>query len=385
MANNDNETVQMVDDGNTAAGSDETTMIIDSDAAEVPAVKTKKELKQERKDLKKHKKEVKKDAKRHSATTTKAERFWMVVLRLFVIVMMIACVVLLVRTYNNISDLASGTSSSDSSSSSSSGSSSSTSSTSTSNTTSTSTSTSTGSNSSDTSSDASDTSADTDSSGDNADSSGTAAGDLSTKEGIVEYYKTAYSNAISNASSATKYYDNTLNYNDYLDIGGNSTLESVAKTLMSTFMKEDTTEYTYTGSDIEANLPPSGSNVSGLTADMISEATCTEDGDNYIITLTINSTEDNYDTGSMTGNLVSIINEQSVTDAAGSLVTLSGLENRYIGATVTATVEKSTGNLINLETDVPSYMCFGEAKVLIVSVQDVSIGLEYLQKWRIEY
>ncbi len=398
MAKNDNDNTQAFDAQNTEVVDDAVEEVVDDvmgvdngdgDVESVPAVKTKKELKQERKQLKKHKKEVKKEAKRHSATTTKAERFWIVVLRIFVIVMMVICVVLLVETYQNINELASSDTS-DTSASSSTGS---TSSSSANSSGGTSSSSSSSSSADDTDSSASDTasadSADTDaaSSDDSSASSdgSSATTSLSTKEEIVEYYKTAHAKVLSSASSVTKYYDNTLNYNDYLNINGNSTLEGIAQTLMSSFMTEDTTEYTYTGSDIAANFPPSNSTVDGLTADIVSEATCVEDGDNYIITITIDSTEDNYDTGEKTGNLLNIVSEEAVTNAAGSLVTLSGLENRYIGGNVTATIEKSTGNMIALETDLPSYMCFDEAKVLIISVQDVGIGLEYLQKWTIAY
>ena len=39
-----------------------------------------------------------------------------------------------------------------------------------------------------------------------------------------------------------------------------------------------------------------------------------------------------------------------------------------------------------LETDTPSYMCFTSATVMkIITVNNVGIGLEYIQKWTIEW
>ena len=216
---------------------------------------------------------------------------------------------------------------------------------------------------------------------------GATAGDLNMtdKASVVEYYKTAHAKALSSASKATRVYDNAVNYNNVLEIGDNSTLAGVAQKLMGTFLKENTEAIEYTGSDIGANFPPAGGNSNGLTPDMISDFSCTEEGANYIIKLTIDSTEDNPDKGEKTKNLCTTVDEAGVKEAAGSLVKLEGMENHYIGANVTATIDKATGNLIHLETDVPSYMIFAKASVMIVSVENARIGLEFQQKWDVAY
>lgn len=341
------------------------------EAEAVSAVKTKKELKKERKEIKKHKKEVKKEAKRHSAKRTRAQNFFLVVLTLLVVVSMLFCSVSAIKITVGIgkTETAAADDSGNASANSSSGSSSSSSSGNTTANTPAATP------SEDTSSSSGE--------GTPAAPGDASSADLSTKEGVVEYYKAAHAKVLSSAKSATHTYNNTLNYNNVLEIGGNSTLAKVAQSLMNSFMKEENNLATYTGADIAAKFP--GDHVQNLTADMLSEATCVEDGDNYIITLKVNSTEENPDKGEKTGAITSIINEKEVTDAAGSMVTLAGLENRYVGATVKATIQKSTGNMIAFESDVPSYMCFSEAKVMVISVKDCRIGLEYLQKWTMEY
>lgn len=336
-----------------------------------PVVKTKKELKKERKALKKHKKEVKKEARKHSATATRAQRFFTNVISLVVIVAMLVC------TYSAISitkgigsgDTAGGSGnniqqSNNPGSSSNPG-----------------TSTTPGSN----------PGTNSDPSGDNGDAPAAdpdqneapVEGDLGTPAGVVAYYKTAHAKVLSEAKAANHTFNNTVNYKDHLEIGGNSTLAGIAKTLMNQFMKEETNLATYTGADIAANFP--GKNVQNLTADMLSKAECVESGDKYIITLVVDSSDDKYDLGEKTGCVTDIIDEKAITDAAGAMVTLNGLENRYCGATVKATIDKATGHMLELESDCPSYMCFGEAKVAFIGVKNVSLGLEYLQNWTIDW
>ena len=202
---------------------------------------------------------------------------------------------------------------------------------------------------------------------------------------MVNYFKAAHAKALSSASKATKVYDNTTNYNNVLEIGDNSTLAGIAQKLMGTFLKENTEATEFTGSDIAANMPPAGGSCNALTPEMISDFSCTDDGTNYIIKLTINSTEEAFDKGEMSQNLVTTVKEADVTEAAGSMVKLEGLECHYVGANATATIDKATGNLIHLETDVPGYMCFAKASVMIVSVENARIGLEFQQKWDIAY
>lgn len=335
----------------------ETETQADEEVKAVPAVKSKRELKKERKALKKHKKEVEKEAKRHSAKRTRAQNFFLTLMTLGVVVSMLFCSITAIKVTKNIGNPSAASNNGGASANGAAGSS-----------------------SSGSSSNAAAGESTSGLSGEPIDVSNL---DLTTPEGVVLYYKAAHAKVLSSAKSATHAYNNTLNYNNTLDIGGNNTLAKVAQSLMGMFMKEETNLATYTGADIAAKFP--GPHVQNLTADMLSEAKCVEEGDNYIITLKVNSTEDAYDTGEKTGSVTAIIDEQVVMDAAGSMVSLSGLENRYIGATVKATIQKSTGNMIAFESDVPSYMCFSEAKVAFISVKDCRIGLEYLQNWTIEY
>lgn len=209
------------------------------------------------------------------------------------------------------------------------------------------------------------------------------AGDLSTPAGVVAYYKTAHAKTLAEAKSISRVYSNTLNYNSVLEIGDSSALAKIAQSLMGTFMKEDTSKIDYTGGDMAKEFP--GKNAQNLTADMVSEASCKDNGDTYTIVIKINSTDQSPDDGTKTSCIVPVVDEKSITDAAGSMVKLEGIANEYVGGNITATVDKASGRITHIETDCPSYMKFAKAGVAIISVDNCRIGLEYQTKWDVNY
>ncbi len=362
---------------------DNTTPVVETESEvliqDVPVVKTKKELKKERKEIKKHKKAVKKEAMMHSAKMTKFNRFLTAAISVLVIAAMLVCTFSAVKITQNISNGATasaedsaGAVNSDNSGNASTPSDSSNSSAS---------STPSGDSGNAPSGDSGNAPA-----GDSNASSGNAAGDLSTKEGVVEYYKTAHAKVLAEAKSVTRTLDNNTNYEEYLEVGGNSTLAGVAKTLMGTFLKANTEPLVCTGADIAANFPPSNNSCAGLTADMIGDYSIKEEGDNYIVTLTLNSTKENPDLGDNAAHLVSIVQTKQVEEAAAGFVSFEGLRNEYIAPTVTATINKTTGQMTALHTITGSFMKFDKATVaFVVNVSNVGIGLQYEQEWTIEW
>lgn len=355
--------------------------------AVIPAAKTKKEIKKERKAIKKHKREVRLEAKKHSAKYTKFQQFLVIAISLAVIASMITSSFFAIKTVQNMKNSTvvsqDNTPAQDTQDNNDAAQNNPVSDNNTQN------------------NDTQDNNAVTPDTPDNDTSSDTNNDQTSNNEGetkdeaktplgskaeVVEYYKKAHAKVLAEAKTATKIYDNTVNYKDYLEVGGNSTLASVAKTLMNTFMKEVTDPQPFSGADIATNFPPTNNSSAGLTADMIGEYSVKEEGDNYIITLSINSTEEKPDLGDYSAHLVSIVKSESVSEAAAGFVEFTGLENRYFAPTVTATINKTTGQMTALETDTPSNMCFTSATVMkIITVKNVGIGLEYIQKWTIEY
>ena len=218
-------------------------------------------------------------------------------------------------------------------------------------------------------------------------SSSNSASDINTKEGAVEYFKTAHAKVFAEAKSVTRTYDNPTNYKGVVEVGNNSTISGIASTLMGTFMKPNDEDVVFSGSDeIKAHFPPANANgTTGLTADMIGEYSVKEEGGNYIISLSLNSTEENPDDGTMAQHMVEVVGIDVINESAGGMVTIDGFKNLYIGSTVVATIEKDTGKMIALDVDNPSYMCFGKAKALFITVENCKLGLHYEQDWTVQW
>lgn len=356
-----------------------------TEEAAAPVAKTRKEIKKERKAIKKHKKEVRKEAKRHSAKATKAQKFFLGVLSLIVVATMIFCCYGAIIATSNLSKIAADTQSNTQQNSADSSSNNQTSNNATNNNASNNTSNNNADNSADSNASAEDSTS-TDASSDTS-SDANASGDLSTKEAAVEYYKTAHAKVLAEAKSVTRTLDNSTNYKEYLEVGGNSTLAGIAKTLMSTFLKANEEPVVHEGSAaIAENFPPTNNSCAGLTADMIGEYSVKEEGDNYIISLSLNSSEENPDLGDNAAHLVSIVQSAQVEEAAAGFVGFTGLRNEYIAPTVTATINKTTGQMTELHALTPSYMKFDKATVMsVINVNNVGIGLQYEQKWTIQW
>ena len=366
-------------------------------AAEVPVVKTKKELRKERKEIKKHKKQVKKEAKLHSAKTTKLYNFLITVVSLTVVAAMIVCMVGAVKVtmnFNKLPEASQQGGSNDAGNSGSSNSGSSNSGSSNSGSSNSGTSSTPGSSDSGASNDAgsSDTGASNDAGSSDAGSNDAGASDagdpadVNSKAGAVKLFKDAHAKVRAEAKSVTRTLDNNTQYNNYLEVGGNSALAGVASTLMGMFLKANEEPIVHEGSAaIAENFPPI-KGADGLTADMIKEFEVKEEGDNYIVTLTLNSSEENPDLGDNAQYMVNIIEAKTVEDAAAGFVGFTGLRNEYIAPTVTATINKTTGQMTDLHTICPSYMKFDKATVMsIINVANVGIGLQYETKWTVQW
>ncbi len=212
------------------------------------------------------------------------------------------------------------------------------------------------------------------------------AGAPTAKEDIVKLYCDAYNN-ISQASSVTRTYDYTSNYNGIVNVGGNDKLKDLAGTLMNQFMVENTEAIP---SD-HSSLPPVGSTTINIDPALISNATCTDNGDHYIVTLYSTGTDANYEidsqpgTGSA-GSFGPLLRAEDVSGAAGSMIKFDGLHSWYGTAEVTAKVDKATTRITEIEYKTPCVLHFDKVTALVVvSIENCEIGLLFQQKYTIAY
>lgn len=372
---NDN-TTQLTPETEVAEAAVEEVAEVSENVVVVPVAKTRKELKKERKAIKKHKKEVKKEAMLHSAKTTKAFNFMVTVVSLLVVFTMIFCSVTAIKITTGIGQTASSDNSGNAGAAGNAG----------------------GSAAGNAGGGAAGNAGGGAAGNAGGSADGGAAGDgavvedagdpndVTSKAGAVELYKRAHAKVLSEATSVTRTLDNNTNYKEYLEVGGNSALAGVAKTLMGMFLVANEEPIVHSGADIAANFPPTAATADGLTAAMIGDYSVTEEGDFYIVTLTLNSSEENPDLGDNAQHLINIVEAKTVEEAAAGFVGFTGLRNEYIAPSITAKINKTTEQMVELHTICPSYMKFDRATVMsIINVDNVGIGLQYETKWTVQY
>ena len=208
----------------------------------------------------------------------------------------------------------------------------------------------------------------------------------STKADIVKLYVDAY-NKLGTASSITRTYDYTSNYNNILDIdGGNSTLAGIANKLMGMFMVENTEPLASDAS----SLPPVGSATISIDPNVIGNATCTDNGDHYVVVLSSTGTADNREVDSQpgqgsAGSFGPLLKAEDVSGAAAGFIEFKGLHSYYETATVTAKITKD-GKITELEFKTPCILHFDSVSaVKIINVGACEIGLLFHQKYSIAY
>ncbi len=206
------------------------------------------------------------------------------------------------------------------------------------------------------------------------------------KADIVKFYCDAY-NKLSTASSITRTYDYTSNYNKILDIdGGNTTLAKLADKLMGMFMKENTEEIAF---DV-ADLPPVGATTINIDPALIANATCTDKGDYYEVVLSSTGTAANreVDSPSLTGSAGSfgpLLKAEDVSNAAAGFVEFQGLHTYYETATVKANITKD-GKITALEFNTPCILHFDSVSAMkIVNVGVCELGLLFQQRYKVTY
>ena len=202
---------------------------------------------------------------------------------------------------------------------------------------------------------------------------------------MVNYYKECYNKIATEASGATLTYTNNTNSPDVLEVGG---LSSIAGTLMGMFLKESQPNTALTPADVA----PKGVTTCNLTPDMVAEATCTDNGDTYTVHIKLNCTQDNPDINPTAGSgkagtIVDVVNVSDITDAAGSMIDFTDVQNQYFDTEVTATIEKSTGHITELKTISPTIMSFGSVSAMggLLSLDNARIGLTYENHYTIAY
>ena len=166
----------------------------------------------------------------------------------------------------------------------------------------------------------------------------------STVEEIVAYFNESANKIKPNAKKIVKNYEKRTVNEDKLDIP--DSLESTAKTMMTTFMKDDTDPIVYeTREDITNEfLVPAQSYVSVLKPEYVESASCTDKGNEYVVHIRLKDSK-NPTAGKGVGSVCDVIETGEVAEKASFVKEFT---TEYYNCEVIATVDKATGNVTHM-------------------------------------
>lgn len=195
------------------------------------------------------------------------------------------------------------------------------------------------------------------------------------KAGIISLFNESANKIKTNATKVVRNYEDLRHDEQYLEMPG--LLKSVGSGLISKFLKRNDTPVEYaSNADIIANYPVKGQNyVSQATEADIVDATCTDDGTNYNITLKFAECTDPQGTGCATA--FNIITSQEIADGSGGIVSESSV--RYYDATITCKIDKATGNMVSATYVLPMVL-----KVKAMGI-NAAVGMTFEHDYTITY
>lgn len=170
-----------------------------------------------------------------------------------------------------------------------------------------------------------------------------------TVEEIVAFFNESANIIKPNAKIVVKNYEKRIVNEDKLDIP--DSLESTARTMMTTFMKDDTDPIVYeTKEDIKNEfLVPGQSYVSVLKPEYVRSAVFTEKGNEYIIHIKLKDSK-NPTAGNGVGSVCDVIETGEVAEKASFVKEFT---TEYYNCEVIATVDKATGNVTHIKYITP--------------------------------
>ena len=195
------------------------------------------------------------------------------------------------------------------------------------------------------------------------------------KAGLIKLYNESANKIKTNATKVVRNYEDLRQDEQYLEMP--SLLKSVGSGLISKFLKKNETPVEYaSNADIIANYPVKGQNyVSQATEADITDATCTDDGTNYNITLKFAECTDPQGTGC--ANAFNIITSEEIAEGSGGIVSESSV--RYYDATITCKIDKATGNMVSANYVLP----------MVLSVKamgiNAAVGMTFEHDYTITY
>lgn len=195
---------------------------------------------------------------------------------------------------------------------------------------------------------------------------------------IVELFNKSANRIKAEASKVVKNYEKRIVDENKLVVP--KSLESTAKNMIGTFLKDDTEPIVYASKEeIKTEyLVPNQSYVSKLTASDVAEATCTDNGKEYIIYIKLKN-ETNPTAGKGVGSVCDVIEAAEVAEKASFVEKFT---TDYYNCEIKVTVDKATGRVTHANYTTPLILAI---RVNMFGTHDASLGLTFEKDYSITY
>ncbi len=195
---------------------------------------------------------------------------------------------------------------------------------------------------------------------------------------IVEFFNESANRIKPEASKVVKNYERRIADTENLVVPAG--LDSTAKALMETFLKDDTDPIVYsTREEIYSEfLVPNRSYVSRLTPDAVADASCNDVGDTYIVHIQLKN-EENPVAGKGVGSVCDVIESAEVAEKASFVEKFS---TNYYSCEIQAIIDKSTGRVVHIAYATPLLL---DITVNLFGTHNASIGLTFIKDYTITY
>ncbi len=197
---------------------------------------------------------------------------------------------------------------------------------------------------------------------------------------ILDMYKTAVANARTKSKSVIRVKDGAINYKGIVEAGG---LSSAASTLMGMFMAKDEASIEVKNEAWDKTKIP---NASALTLNGVQKISRQDKGNTYVITVVAKNATNPKTNADGVGSVAGVIEESQITGAIGSVpgLSLSNINIAYENVTAVATVDKATGNLVELKLNAPCVLGL-DAKLAFITMNGAKVGIQVITEYKISY
>ena len=195
---------------------------------------------------------------------------------------------------------------------------------------------------------------------------------------IVAYFNTAANKIKPEAKKVVKNYEKRTVNEDKLVLP--SALESTARNMLSSLMKDDTDPIAYeTREDITNEfIVPDQSYVSRLKSEWVKSATMTDNGSEYIIRIKLKD-QKNPSAGNGIGAVCDVIEVSEVAEKASFVEKFT---TDYYNCEVVATVDKTSGKVVHMNYLTSVVL---EMTVNMFGTHDGSVGFTFEKDYSITY